>query len=86
MFFGLFHLHRIWGLVDRNSYADFWIGVLESRGLKFWNKLLMWMFDVNSIYWNYVWLFFILLGNFAFCLGAKLLVQRNRTTASDREE
>ena len=33
MFFGLFHLHRIWGLIDRNSYAAFWIGVLESRGL-----------------------------------------------------
>ena len=138
MFFGLFHLHRIWGLMDRNSYAAFWIGVLESRGvfyfilmgilailcilgmitfvrnrcnnywwrwiylfggiyvlfdlfaivtgLKFWNKLLMWMFDVNSMYWNYVWLFFILLGSFAFCLGIKLLVQRNRTTSSDREE
>ncbi len=33
MFFGVFHLHRIWGLVDRNSYAKFWINVMESRGL-----------------------------------------------------
>lgn len=33
MIFGLFHLHRIWGLIDRNSYADFWMGVLESKGL-----------------------------------------------------
>lgn len=138
IFFGLFHLHRIWGLIDRDSYANFWIGVLESRGLfyfilmgilavlcilgmitfvlnrynnywwrwiylfggiyvlfdllaiaiglKFWNKLLMWMFNVNSMYWNSVWLFFILLGSFAFCLGVKLLIQRNRTTSSDREE
>ena len=37
MVFGLFHLHRIWGLIDRNSYADFWIGVLESRGLFYIN-------------------------------------------------
>jgi len=138
MAFGLFHLHRIWGLIDRNSYAGFWVGVLESRGsfyfilmgilailcmvgmvtfvrnrynnywwrwiylfggvyvlfdlfaiatgLKFWNKLLMWMFDVNSMYWNLVWLFFIFLGCFAFGLGVKLLVQRSRTTSSDSEE
>lgn len=33
MFFGVFHLHRIWGLIDRASYADFWIGVLESKGI-----------------------------------------------------
>ena len=33
MFFGIFHLHRIWGLVDRNSYATFWINVMESKGL-----------------------------------------------------
>lgn len=28
MFFGLFHLHRIWGLIDRKSYADFWVGMM----------------------------------------------------------
>ena len=128
--FGLFHLHRIWGLIDRNSYAEFWISVLENKGLfyfvlmgilailcilgiitfaqnrhsgywwrwiylfggvyvlfdlfaiavglKFWNRLLLRMFDVNSIYWNGVWLFFILLGGFAFVLGVKLLIQRNK--------
>lgn len=31
IFFGIFHLHRIWGLVDRKSYADFWIGVMEQK-------------------------------------------------------
>ena len=30
--FGLFHLHRIWGLIDRVAYADFWIKILETRG------------------------------------------------------
>ena len=126
--FGLFHLHIIWGLIDRNSYAEFWIGVLEDKGLfyfvlmgilailcilgiitfaqnrhssywwrwiylfggvyvlfdlfaiavglKFWNRLLLRMFDVNSTYWNAVWLFFILLGGFVFVLGIKLLIQR----------
>jgi hypothetical protein len=33
LFFGVFHLHRIWGLFDRNGYAAFWIGVLEQKGL-----------------------------------------------------
>ena len=130
IFFGLFHLHRIWGLIDRNSYAEFWTGVLENKGLfyfvlmgvlailciwgiitfcknwhsnywwrwiyvfggmyvlfdlfaiavglDFWNKLLLWMFDVNSPYWNIVWSFFVLLGGFVFVLGIKLLRQRKR--------
>ena len=32
IFFGLFHLHRIWGLVDRASYAQFWLSVMEEKG------------------------------------------------------
>ena len=129
--FGLFHLHRIWGLIDKDSYARFWLGVLQSKGLfyftlmgalaglcvlgiftfmkyrgnnywwrwiylfggvyvlfdlyaiaaglEFWNKLLLWMFDVDSIYWNMVWTFFVLLGGFIFLLGVKLLVQKKNT-------
>lgn len=130
MAFGLFHLHRIWALIDRNSYAKFWMELLENKGvfyfglmgilaalcilgvttfvknrnenywwrwiyllggsyllfdlfaiatgLEFWNNLLMLMFDVTSIYWNIVWLFFILLGGLVFVLGIKLLIQRKR--------
>ncbi len=33
IFFGIFHLHRIWGLADRNSYAEFWIHVMENKGI-----------------------------------------------------
>ena len=32
LFFGAFHLHRIWGLIDRNSYAAFWIDTMENKG------------------------------------------------------
>ena len=130
MAFGLFHLHRVWGLIDRSSYAEFWIDVLENKGLfyfglmgllaalcilgmitfvrnlhnnywwrwiyllggvyvlfdlsaiaaglEFWNRLLRWMFDVKSSYWNIVWMFFVLLGGFSFVWGVKLLIQRNR--------
>ena len=134
MFFGLFHLHRIWGLIDRKSYADFWLGILESKGvfyfvlmgilaflcicgivifcrniknnywwrwiylfgggyllfdlfaiaieLKIWNDLLLFMFDINSSYWNIVWGCFIVLGAFVFGLGVKLLKKR-RTMICD---
>lgn len=33
IFFGIFHLHRIWGLVDREIYATFWINVMENKGV-----------------------------------------------------
>ena len=130
IFFGIFHLHRIWGLADRNSYAEFWLGILENKDaiyfilmgvlaslcilgivtfiknrnnnswwrwiyifggtyvifdlfaiaveLKFWNNLLMMMFDVNSPYWNIIWSFFILLGGFVFMLGIVLFRQRKQ--------
>ena len=31
--FGVFHLHRIWALVDRESYASFWIGIMQNKGI-----------------------------------------------------
>lgn len=129
IFFGMFHLHRIWGLIDRTSYAKFWTGILESKGvtyfvimgllavlcvlgmitfiknrknnywwrwiyfcggsyllfdlfaiatgLEFWNKLLLWMFDVNLPYWNLIWSGFIFMGGAVFVLGYFLL-KRNR--------
>ena len=30
--FGLFHIHRIWGLFDRQGYASFWTGIMENKG------------------------------------------------------
>ena len=125
MFFGVFHLHRIWALVDRESYASFWMGIMENKGIayfgimgilaalcvlgivtfiknrksnywwrwiyifggsyvlfdlfaiatgmKFWSRLLQMMFDTNSAYWNFIWLFFIFLGGCVFVLGVRLL-------------
>ncbi len=32
LFFGIFHMHRVWGLIDRKSYSDFWLSVMNSRG------------------------------------------------------
>ena len=35
LFFGLFHLHRIWALIDRTSYAAFWLGIMENKGFSY---------------------------------------------------
>ena len=32
IFFGVFHMHRIWGLFDRESYAAFWLGIMNEKG------------------------------------------------------
>ncbi len=32
IFFGLFHMHRIWALLDRSSYASFWMGIMHDKG------------------------------------------------------
>lgn len=52
--FGLFHLHRIWGLADRDSYATFWINVMERKG-----DILLWAYGyINGTLraWNYYFL------------------------------
>ena len=129
IFFGLFHLHRIWGIIDRKSYADFWLGIMDERGifywilmivllslcllgiitffrnlrnnywwrwiyliggiyllfdlfaiilkLEFWQKLILWMYDITSPYWNILWLLFIIMGGGIFVLGIKLLKRSN---------
>ena len=35
IFFGVFHMHRIWALVDSQSYADFWMGIYEEKGVTY---------------------------------------------------
>ena len=35
IFFGVFHMHRIWALIDRQSYADFWMGIYEEKSVTY---------------------------------------------------
>lgn len=35
IFFGLFHIHRIWALIDKETYASFWMGILEKKGFSY---------------------------------------------------
>jgi len=84
LFFGVFHLHRIWGLVDRTSYAAFWINVLENKGmiyfvlmgvLAFLCILGMITFFKNlhhNYWWRWIYLFgggYVLFDLFAIAIG-----------------
>lgn len=133
--FGLFHMHRIWALIDRGSYSSFWMNLMINKGvsyyalmgiltglcllgiitfiknihnnywwrwiylfggayvlfdlfaiatgLKAWRKLLDLMFDTASPYWNFIWVFFILMGTLVFILGITLLAKRKIVRSLD---
>lgn len=33
LFFGVFHMHRIWAFIDRTGYANFWLGLCSNQGV-----------------------------------------------------
>lgn len=87
MFFGLFHLHRIWGLIDRISYAEFWMGLLEQKGIIYFG--LMGMLAVlcvlgiitffknrrSNYWWRWIYLFggaYVLFDLFAIAIGLEI--------------
>ena len=39
LLFDVFHLHRLWALMDGPAYADFWLGVLEGRGATYFGLM-----------------------------------------------
>lgn len=43
--------------------------------LELWNKLILWIYDTNSPYWNFIWTMFIIMGGAIFGLGIKLLLK-----------
>lgn len=68
IFFGLFHLHRIWGLINKESYTSFWLDLLHNRGPLYF--ILMAILTIlcilgiitfirnikNNYWWRYVYL------------------------------
>ena len=84
IFFGVFHLHRIWTLFDRVSYALFWINIMEEKGLFYF--LLMGILSVfcilgivvffknlgQNFWWRWIYLFggsYLLFDLFAIATG-----------------
>lgn len=39
IFFCVFHMHRIWGILDRESYANFWINIMNKKGLFYYTLM-----------------------------------------------
>lgn len=82
--FGIFHLHRVWGLIDRESYASFWLGVLEEKGLFYYSLMgILAIFCVLGIitffknmrqnyWWRWIYIFgggYVLFDLFAIATG-----------------
>lgn len=70
LIFGAFHLHRIWGFLDRKSYADFWTSVMDNRDWLYY--LLMGALGglcvpgirtfLKHLHYNYWWRWIYVLG------------------------
>lgn len=84
LFFGLFHLHRIWGLADRDAYAGFWLRIMAEKGVFYY--LLMGVLAVlcvlgivtffknlhHNFWWRWIYLFgggYLLFDLFAIAVG-----------------
>lgn len=87
IFFGLFHLHRIWGLIDRKSYADFWLGIMENRGVLYYVLMgvlaglcicgiVTFLKNLrNNFWWRWIYIFgggYLLFDLFAIATGLKI--------------
>lgn len=86
IFFGVFHLHRIWGLIDRKSYADFWIGALQVKGVIYYSLMaflsilcilgiITLLKDLkHNFWWRWIYLFgggYLLFDLFAIATGIR---------------
>ena len=41
LFFGIFHIHRIWGLLDREGYSAFWLKTMEDKGVLYFTLMIV---------------------------------------------
>jgi len=69
LFFGMFHIHRIWAFIDSKSYNNFWLNILESRGQFFYSlgflilivSIIVIMYFIKSYkykkWWRWIYLF-----------------------------
>ena len=85
--FGLFHMHRIWALIDRETYASFWMGIMENKGFLYF--LIMGILVVLCVvgiitfirerkanyHWRWIYLFggaYVLFDLFAIAVGIEV--------------
>lgn len=90
IFFGIFHMHRIWGLIDRKSYADFWLNTMQEKGIFYYTLMgILAMLCVlgiitfirnfhNNYWWRWIYIFggvYVLFDLFAIETGLTLWQQ-----------
>lgn len=76
LWFGVFHLHRVWGFGDREAYAAFWMRVLLERDWLYYGLMgllaglcLMGMAAFfKNLHYNGWWRWFYLFAEAMFCL------------------
>ncbi len=84
LFFGLFHLHRLWGIVDRTAYANFWLAVMNEKDVFYYGLMgLLALFCIlgvvtffryrkHNFWWRWIYLFggvYVLFDLFAIATG-----------------
>ena len=84
IFFGLFHLHRLWGLFDRAAYANFWLGIMYKKGVLYYSLMgvlaalcilgiITFIKNLrNNYWWRWIYLFcgsYLLFDLFAIATG-----------------
>ena len=84
--FGIFHMHRIWGIIDRKSYADFWINTMNEKGVFYYTLMgelsTLCILGIitfikkrnNNYWWRWIYIFggsYVLFDLFAIATGLK---------------
>ena len=84
IFFGIFHMHRIWALFDREGYAAFWLGIMTRKGVVYFVLMgvlaLLCILGIitfvrewkNNFWWRYIYIFgglYLLFDLFAIATG-----------------
>lgn len=77
-------MHRIWALIDRETYASFWMGIMENKGLSYFLimgilaglcilGIIMFIREWKANYiWRWIYLFggaYVLFDLFAIAIG-----------------
>ena len=85
--FGIFHLHRVWALIDRNGYSNFWLKILNNKGILYFAimgilsflcilGIITFIKNLNHNYWwRWIYVFggsYVLFDLFAIAIDLKI--------------
>lgn len=70
LFFGMFHIHRIWAFIDPEAYSKFWLGLVSTQGKEYYalgiilvgmsiSLIILFVLNIKRLFW---WRWFYLIG------------------------